>query len=159
MKDQITPSIAKRIEGLDELRGIAALAVIAYHTEWLFSTVRQTSAGPIAVDIFLIISGFLIGQILLKAKNHPFFFRKFYVRRVFRIAPLSWVAIGGAFCYPLFFIAVSGRFPIICFLFRILFHRIRSTCLRVRLGWGHCPVATHFGAWQLKSTFIYCCRL
>lgn len=94
MKKQFIPSISKRIPGLDELRGMAALLVILVHANFLFPALVSSRAGVIAVDIFLIISGFLIGQILLKAKEDSNYFRRFYVRRLFRIAPLSWVAIG-----------------------------------------------------------------
>lgn len=103
MKHQIIRSIAKRIEGLDELRGIAALAMIFVHANFLFPALVCLNAGPIAVDVFLIISGFLIGQILINEKNKSNFFRRFYVRRIFRIAPLSWVAVGGGVALAIIF--------------------------------------------------------
>lgn len=87
------PSIRKRIEGLDELRGIAAIAVVIFHAEWLFPDIKKYAFGYFAVDLFLIISGFLIGKILLDARGEPNFFRRFYIRRIFRILPLAIVAI------------------------------------------------------------------
>lgn len=95
MKNNVVSSIPNHIGGLDELRGIAALAVLVVHANFLFPDLVRSNAGPIAVDLFLLISGFLIGKILLKTKGNPLFFRRFYVRRIFRIAPLSWMAIGG----------------------------------------------------------------
>ncbi len=89
-------SIALRIAGLDELRGIAILVVMLAH----FFEFRQLSpylqhchVGAWGVDVFFIISGYLIGKILLSADRNDHFFRKFYVRRLFRIAPLYVVMV------------------------------------------------------------------
>ena len=93
---EFKPSIAYRIGGLDELRGVAILLVMFAH----FFEVRRISPlfesmhiGSWGVDIFFIISGFLIGKILLSADRHDHFFRKFYIRRFFRIAPLYFVMV------------------------------------------------------------------
>lgn len=83
-----------RIEGLDELRGIAILVVIFHHLSWALGNYQL--GGP-AVDLFFIISGFLIGRILIKSKDREGYFKHFYGRRIFRIAPLAIVTIAGCF--------------------------------------------------------------
>lgn len=93
-----------RVREFDGLRGIAVLLVIAFHlfkravyfTEHpiLIAITNITSVGWVGVDIFFTLSGFLITAILLKAKNGEHYFKNFYIRRVLRIFPLYYVAIG-----------------------------------------------------------------
>jgi peptidoglycan/LPS O-acetylase OafA/YrhL len=84
---------------LDGLRGLAILAVMASH---LFAVNYETSAPPLrligetfywglwGVDLFFVLSGFLITGILVDALGSPHFFRNFYMRRVLRIFPLYY---------------------------------------------------------------------
>ncbi|CAH9018114.1 acyltransferase family protein [Candidatus Nitrosacidococcus sp. I8] len=70
---------------IDGLRALAVLAVIAYHYEYAKSLL---TGGFIGVDIFFVISGYLITGILLKEfKTHSFSIIKFYQRRIRRIFP------------------------------------------------------------------------
>lgn len=69
---------------IDGLRAIAVLSVLFFHMdiEWL-------SGGYIGVDIFFVISGFLITKIIVAEieRNNNFSFVKFYKRRIRRLAP------------------------------------------------------------------------
>lgn len=87
---------ATRIPALDGLRGIAILLVLLCHSVFelypnskllsrLLIVGRLTWSG---VDLFFVLSGFLIGGILLDAKASPRYFKTFYARRAYRILPL-----------------------------------------------------------------------
>lgn len=79
----------KYYEGLDAWRGIAMLTIIFTH---YFNDVTICRMGWISVDMFFVLSGFLITKILLvNKKGTRHFFGHFYARRVIRILPLYFV--------------------------------------------------------------------
>ena len=74
---------------IDTLRAIAVIAVIIYHAKiYLFGNLIF-SGGFLGVDIFFIISGYLITSIILKEliEKESFSFKNFYIKRVRRIIP------------------------------------------------------------------------
>jgi peptidoglycan/LPS O-acetylase OafA/YrhL len=74
------------IPGLDGIRAIAFLLVFAVHTDYL-------NFGWVGVQLFFVLSGFLISGILLEMKEYlpsKEYFKKFYGRRVLRIFPLYY---------------------------------------------------------------------
>jgi peptidoglycan/LPS O-acetylase OafA/YrhL len=90
-----------RVPELDGLRGVAILLVILCHYVgeaehaplgvWGHRFLSGFTAGWTGVDLFFVLSGFLIGGILLKARDAPHYFQVFYMRRVFRILPIYYV--------------------------------------------------------------------
>jgi peptidoglycan/LPS O-acetylase OafA/YrhL len=92
---------ADRIETLDGVRGIAILAVLVDHTAMWINPVGPldravqavAGSGWSGVDLFFVLSGFLITGILLDAKGGRHYFRSFYARRVLRIFPVCYLAI------------------------------------------------------------------
>lgn len=85
-----------RSAGLDGLRGIAILLVLYHHAPLLL---RLDDAAPlwagsrggwIGVDLFFVLSGFLITGLLLKDRGTPGALGRFWIRRAFRIFPLAY---------------------------------------------------------------------
>ncbi|GAA0610457.1 acyltransferase [Kribbella sandramycini] len=80
----------RRFPALDGLRAIAALMVVFSHNngpDWL--------QGWIGVQIFFVISGYLITSLMLREEDRAgrISFRNFYLRRVFRILPVYFVVL------------------------------------------------------------------
>lgn len=100
-----------RIPELDGIRGLAILLVVIFH---YFVLEIDTTPGTIlaylqmvflnsnsGVDLFFVLSGFLIGGILLDHRDAPNYFKVFYARRFYRIFPLYYLALA------LFYIAYA----------------------------------------------------
>jgi peptidoglycan/LPS O-acetylase OafA/YrhL len=80
----------KYFPGLDGLRGISCLIVVLTHN---FEFSHFFEYGWLGVDLFFVISGFLITSILLNAVQSENFLRNFYVRRILRIFPLYYLML------------------------------------------------------------------
>ena len=87
-------NIAYRSE-IDGLRGIAVIGVLFYHAEIIFSSFRIFPGGFLGVDLFFVISGYLITSLILKEyeSKKSFSFVNFYVRRAKRLLPALLVTI------------------------------------------------------------------
>jgi peptidoglycan/LPS O-acetylase OafA/YrhL len=92
------PGSGTRVPALDGLRGIAILLVVVFHhtlmrQETLFDRIYVNLArlGWTGVDLFFVLSGFLITGLLYDTRSGPHYYRTFYVRRVLRIFPLYYL--------------------------------------------------------------------
>ena len=109
MAAETTPANASgaHILALDGVRGLAILAVMAYRfglqgdfyhsglasDQLPFAVERLLAFGSRGVDLFFVLSGFLITGLLSDAKSKEHFFRNFYIRRLLRIFPLYYAAM------------------------------------------------------------------
>ncbi len=88
----MTPTIINKhhYPALDGLRGIAILLVVFLHN---FRSMNYFFFGWLGVDLFFVLSGFLITNILLNTLDNPHFLRNFYIKRVLRIFPLYYLIL------------------------------------------------------------------
>ena len=95
----------RRIAALDGIRGVAIAAILTVHSsEFLvvgvkhkplyYALYRLMATGWLGVDIFFVLSGFLITTILLEDKDRTDFWSRFYLRRSLRILPAFAVVFG-----------------------------------------------------------------
>jgi peptidoglycan/LPS O-acetylase OafA/YrhL len=93
-----TPLLRKQMPELDVLRGLAILMVVMFHgLYWSTAAttsihivnlfIKATAVGWLGVNLFFVLSGFLITGILIDTKGRPSYYRQFYLRRVLRILP------------------------------------------------------------------------
>lgn len=93
--------IKNYIPQLDSIRAIAVLLVIIYHWVPENSIFNFLDNGPLGVNIFFVLSGFLITGILLKYRTQAeervlkktTIFRNFYIRRTLRIFPIYYLLL------------------------------------------------------------------
>tara|TARA_B100001057_G_scaffold77424_1_gene72296 strand:+ start:877 stop:2850 length:1974 start_codon:yes stop_codon:yes gene_type:complete len=80
---------------IDGLRAIAVISVILYHAQISFLQYQPFRGGFIGVDIFFVISGYLITSIIFKEliAQGSFSFKNFYERRIRRIIPVLLLVI------------------------------------------------------------------
>lgn len=147
--------------GLDALRGIAVILVVLYHYVPFFRI------GWIGVDLFFVLSGFLITGNLLRGREQKDYFKNFYIRRVLRIFPLYYLAlvvfytsapyvfsnqkVGSTYCY---YIANQAYF-----------WTFTQNWLFIRKGMPTEPYLSHFWSLAIEEQFylfwpflVFLCR-
>lgn len=94
---------------LDGVRGLAIFLVLIYHAfalgvpfaqnAVLIQLKRVSGIGWMGVDIFFVLSGFLITSILLETRDRSGYFKNFYARRILRIFPLYFLVFAVIFLF------------------------------------------------------------
>ena len=101
---KLDPLIRPVMPELDSVRGIAVSGVLLLHAfYWQYSSFHfsglprlfllATQPGGLGVNLFFVLSGFLITGILLDSKEKPRYFRRFYIRRALRILPAYYLLL------------------------------------------------------------------
>lgn len=98
---EMRSATANRLSELDGVRAVAILMVVFWHwvhvpmiaTGGLHIFTRMTWSG---VDLFFVLSGFLIGGILMQNRESERYYKTFYLRRLWRILPLYLLVLGVA---------------------------------------------------------------
>ncbi len=96
-----TPIVGRKLQSLDGLRAIAIILVFLCHMQYHIPPVNlpavvlraYVSQGWMGVDLFFVLSGFLITGILLDTREARNYFRGFYLRRILRIFPLYYLVL------------------------------------------------------------------
>ncbi|HEY0163123.1 MAG TPA: acyltransferase [Edaphobacter sp.] len=119
------PAHFAHLPELDGIRGIAALMVFFHHlcftginlSEWHNGLVQGLFHvfvyGDSGVDLFFVLSGFLITSLLIRDRESPRYYQDFYWKRALRILPLYVLCIAGLFLSN----PEYGRFALLCLLF------------------------------------------
>jgi len=98
LQDQAEPLLRSEMPELDSIRGVAILGVLLYHGLYWgldlskFSRLERAVLscmwlGRLGVNLFFVLSGFLITGLLIDARNKPRYYSRFYIRRGLRILP------------------------------------------------------------------------
>ena len=95
-----------RLNGLDHLRALAIILVLLFHYKRLYPHPAWINGieqlGWTGVDLFFVLSGFLISSQLFKElkKDNTISLRTFFIKRFFRIIPLYWIILAAYFIFP-----------------------------------------------------------
>jgi peptidoglycan/LPS O-acetylase OafA/YrhL len=100
----------KNFSSLNGVRCLCCLAVIKVHLNWEFPGPRLITLGWLGVDLFFVISGFLIVTLLIRERERrgSVSLGKFYARRMLRISPIYYLLILAVFG---FYLAISPWRP------------------------------------------------
>ena len=98
----VVPNTPRRVPALDGVRGLAILLVLLWHViigvrfphhPYLDRMIEFGHFTWSGVDLFFVLSGFLIGGILMDAARSSSYFSTFYIRRMYRRAPARRVEV------------------------------------------------------------------
>ena len=143
------------------MRGIAILLVVFYHN---FGFAKYFFFGWLGVDLFFVLSGFLITDILLKTVNKPGYFKNFYAKRFLRIFPLYYlsliiflVILPGIKEFPLdfsFYVGNQWWFWTYLQNWFLIFHDVGNTTTAIQHYWSLAVEEQFYIVWPLVIFII-----
>ena len=91
---------------IQSLRAVSVILVIFYHFNFTYQNIPLFSGGFIGVDIFFIISGYVISNLILEEleQKNDFKFSKFIEKRLRRLVPALYFFLYITFCFGLIFL-------------------------------------------------------
>ena len=152
------------IPALDGIRGLAILLVLLCHFP-LYGDMQptifidklfyaMTRAGWCGVDLFFVLSGFLITGILYDAKGSRFFFRNFYMRRCLRIFPLYYGVLAVFFVIVPFVLPLGRNYEL--FLKDQAWYWSYLTNIKIAIeGWPKFYALAHFWSLAVEEQFYF----
>src|SRR5690242_17688132 len=157
--------LPKSIPQLDALRGVAVLTVVFYHAADIGPSLRLgrfVSFGYTGVDLFFVLSGFLITGILLQTREYAGYLKSFYARRALRIWPVYYALLFLAFVVlPMMRPEMSAdifrrsypwqSFP---FFLQNLFANVQASFDAVRVTWSLAIEEQFYIVWPLIVGFL-----
>jgi peptidoglycan/LPS O-acetylase OafA/YrhL len=154
--------IPGHISALDGLRAFAILAVMFHHYgEYYLLPIHPGSSLlrifveslGMGVDLFFVLSGFLITGILLDAMGKPFFFKRFYWRRGLRIWPLYYLfLLGVLLVHPQMFSRI-GVAPFALY-YRNFLGPDRASDIYIGQFWSLCVEEQFYLVWPVVLFFL-----
>ncbi|MGB6933502.1 MAG: acyltransferase [Acidobacteriaceae bacterium] len=154
--------IPGHISALDGLRAFAIIAVIFHHCgEYYLLPIHPNSSLlrifveslGMGVDLFFVLSGFLITGILLDALGKPYFFKRFYWRRGLRIWPLYYLfLVGMLLVHPRMFSGI-GVAPFALY-YRNFLGPDRASDIYIGQFWSLCVEEQFYLVWPVVLFFL-----
>ena len=153
---------SERIPALDGIRGLAILMVLFFHFTsyggWSpngfleKAYFRAATAGWAGVDLFFVLSGFLITGILFDTRNSGRFFQSFYARRILRIFPLYYAVL------VVFFLVIPLLFDVGADYTQPQSDQVWYWTYLINVkfsidGWGHFIYLGHFWSLAVEEQF------
>lgn len=142
--------LPKYIPQFDALRGIAIIAVMFFHMRHRIRSVPAIEFGWAGVDLFFVLSGFLITGILIDSKGSNSYFRNFYARRGLRIWPLYYMVL----CLSLAVAAYQGNPYGQAWSYLLLVQNIVVVQMRLIHTWSLAVEEQFYAVWPLVVRFL-----
>jgi peptidoglycan/LPS O-acetylase OafA/YrhL len=145
-----TPGSVKHFDYIDALRGYAILMVIMVHTAQAFpdlpgSLNKVLSQGARGVQLFFVTSALTLSMSWVARGENA---ADFYMRRIFRIVPMFWIAI-------IFFLCLDGIGPSVYAPSGIGFRHVVMTALLVHGFWPDTITSVVPGGWSVADEAIF----
>ena len=150
---------AWHVTALDGVRGLAVLMVVLYHTTDYMSSsglILRAFRFPLrigwsGVDLFFVLSGFLITGILLDTRESPRYFQSFYARRALRIFPLYYFVLTAVLVAARFAPGLNSILPIAHDRIFYFFY-LNNWWLLLKDTW-HANIIGHFWSLAVEEQF------
>ena len=149
-------SRSRYIKQIDGLRGISVLSVVLYH---FFPDIFK--GGFIGVDIFFVISGFVISKVLIEEFeiNKKISLKNFYIKRIKRLFPAFFLIIFVSSIFSYFILLPDYLLDFSkSSLHQYFFHLIFISFFKMQIMQVLLLILNHYyicGRYQLKNSFIF----